>query len=46
MDDKTVFITFEKKGSEKAGSVVRRDRDVFSSSKPGMENNRIKTACF
>lgn len=30
MDDRTVFITLEKKGSEKAGSVARQDRDVFS----------------
>lgn len=39
MDDKNMFISLEKKSSEKAGRAARQNRDLLPSSKLGMENN-------
>ena len=43
VDDQNVFISFVKKRREKAGSAAGQNRDLFPSSKLGMENNWVKT---
>lgn len=39
VDDKNVFISFEKKSNKKARSITWQNRDLFPSSKLGMGNN-------